>query len=193
MLSEISVLTPALLPPRRSPRFSRPGLLLVDHRKPVWALRGPLALGTGAPAADFWDISSTSGLAAPLVAAKGLLSRRHRQRLKPPRDRPEQPPRQVSNLQNQPLIPRVLHESAARPDQPLLQTRQRPCIDRLLWCFAHIYFLIGCRNRLIVMMNWAWNFVTFQRGARLITGMVGAQIKDLKQEAACSHSKREVV
>lgn len=62
----------------------------------------------------------------------------------------------------------------------------------LLWCFVHIYFLIGYRNRLIVMMNWAWNFVTFQRGARLITGMVGAQMKDLKQEAVCSRSQREV-
>ena len=39
----------------------------------------------------------------------------------------------------------------------------------LLWCFAHIYFLIGFRNRLIVMLNWAWNFLTFRRGARLIT------------------------
>src|SRR5215469_54650 len=39
----------------------------------------------------------------------------------------------------------------------------------LLWCFAHIYFLIGYRNRLIVMLNWAWNFLTFRGGARLIT------------------------
>jgi NADH:ubiquinone reductase (H+-translocating) len=39
----------------------------------------------------------------------------------------------------------------------------------LLWCFAHIYFLIGFRNRLLVMLNWAWNFLTFRRGARLIT------------------------
>jgi NADH dehydrogenase len=62
----------------------------------------------------------------------------------------------------------------------------------LLWCFAHIYFLIGFRNRLIVMMNWAWNFVTFQRGARLITGMVGAQMKDLQQQAASSRDAREV-
>ena len=51
----------------------------------------------------------------------------------------------------------------------------------LLWCFAHIYFLIGFRNRLIVMLNWAWTFVTLQRGSRLITGIVGAQMKDLKQ------------
>src|SRR5215211_139171 len=51
----------------------------------------------------------------------------------------------------------------------------------LLWCFAHIYFLIGFRNRLIVMLNWAWTFVTLQRGSRLITGIDGAQMKDLKQ------------
>jgi NADH dehydrogenase len=38
----------------------------------------------------------------------------------------------------------------------------------LLWCFAHLYFLIGFRNRLFVMLNWAWNFLTFRRGARLI-------------------------
>jgi len=48
----------------------------------------------------------------------------------------------------------------------------------LLWCFAHIYFLIGFRNRLLVMVNWAWSFATFQRGARLITGIVGAQTRD---------------
>jgi hypothetical protein len=29
------------------------------------------------------------------------------------------------------------------------------------------YFLIGFRNRLVVMLNWAWNFLTFRRGARL--------------------------
>jgi NADH dehydrogenase len=62
----------------------------------------------------------------------------------------------------------------------------------LLWCFAHIYFLIGFRNRSVVMTNWAWNFVTFQRGARLITGIVGAQMKDLQQEAASTRDAREV-
>jgi NADH dehydrogenase len=39
-----------------------------------------------------------------------------------------------------------------------------------LWSLAHIYFLIGFRNRLVVAMNWAWTYVSFQRGARLITG-----------------------
>ena len=39
-----------------------------------------------------------------------------------------------------------------------------------LWGVAHIYFLVGFRNRLAVGVNWAWNYVTFQRGTRLITG-----------------------
>ena len=40
----------------------------------------------------------------------------------------------------------------------------------VLWSVAHIYFLIGFRNRLVVAMNWMWNYLTFQRGTRLITG-----------------------
>jgi NADH dehydrogenase FAD-containing subunit len=40
----------------------------------------------------------------------------------------------------------------------------------LLWGFAHIYFLIGFRNRLAVALDWFWSYLTFQRSARLITG-----------------------
>jgi len=40
----------------------------------------------------------------------------------------------------------------------------------LLWCVAHIFFLVGFRNRLVVGANWLWNYLTFERGARLITG-----------------------
>ncbi len=40
----------------------------------------------------------------------------------------------------------------------------------VLWSIAHIYFLIGFKNRMVVALNWIWNYVTFQRGARLITG-----------------------
>lgn len=41
----------------------------------------------------------------------------------------------------------------------------------LLWCVAHIFFLVGFRNRLIVGANWLWHYFTFDRGARLITGL----------------------
>jgi NADH dehydrogenase len=40
----------------------------------------------------------------------------------------------------------------------------------LLWSFAHIYFLIGFRNRLSVGMSWLWSYFTYERGTRLITG-----------------------
>jgi NADH:quinone reductase (non-electrogenic) len=40
----------------------------------------------------------------------------------------------------------------------------------LLWGAAHVYFLIGFRNRLAVMLDWLWAYVTYQRGVRLITG-----------------------
>jgi NADH dehydrogenase len=40
----------------------------------------------------------------------------------------------------------------------------------LLWLFVHIFWLIGFRNRLVVIGEWAWAYVTFQRRARLITG-----------------------
>jgi len=39
----------------------------------------------------------------------------------------------------------------------------------LFWSLAHIYFLIGVKNRFIVAFTWLWDYATFQRGARLIT------------------------
>ncbi|MDR6950666.1 NADH dehydrogenase [Ancylobacter sp. 3268] len=45
----------------------------------------------------------------------------------------------------------------------------------LLWSLAHIYFLIGFRNRFVVALNWGWNYLTHRRGARLITGLPGAR------------------
>jgi NADH dehydrogenase len=38
-----------------------------------------------------------------------------------------------------------------------------------LWIWVHIFFLIGFRNRVIVLFEWAWSYITFQRGARVIT------------------------
>jgi NADH:ubiquinone reductase (H+-translocating) len=40
----------------------------------------------------------------------------------------------------------------------------------LSWLFVHILFLIGFRNRILVLIQWAWSYVTYERGARLITG-----------------------
>jgi NADH dehydrogenase len=40
----------------------------------------------------------------------------------------------------------------------------------LAWLFVHVFFLIGFRNRFVVIFEWAWAYFTYQRGARLITG-----------------------
>lgn len=48
--------------------------------------------------------------------------------------------------------------------------RLRGFIAWLTWLFVHILFLIGFRSRLIVMFTWIWSYLTYERGARLITG-----------------------
>ena len=40
----------------------------------------------------------------------------------------------------------------------------------LFWLFVHVYFLIGFRNRMIVLMDWAWAYGTFNRTARVVVG-----------------------
>ena len=54
----------------------------------------------------------------------------------------------------------------------------------LVWSAAHIYFLIGFRNRIAVAMDWTWSYLTFERGARLITG-------DVMQTPPSAQRKRE--
>jgi NADH dehydrogenase len=51
---------------------------------------------------------------------------------------------------------------------------QHGLIAWLVWWVVHIVALVGFRNRLLVMFHWAWSWLTFKRGARLITGVIGA-------------------
>jgi NADH dehydrogenase len=46
----------------------------------------------------------------------------------------------------------------------------------LLWCVLHIWFLVGFRSRLSVGLTWAWNYMTFERSARLITGDIAPDV-----------------
>lgn len=48
------------------------------------------------------------------------------------------------------------------------------------WLFIHIFFLIGFRSRLIVLINWAWSYWTYQRHARIIVGQQPAGKEDHK-------------
>ena len=62
----------------------------------------------------------------------------------------------------------VIGRAAAVADLPHLKLSGLPAW--LVWCFVHILFLIGFRSRFTVMFDWAWAFLTNQRGARLIVG-----------------------
>jgi NADH dehydrogenase len=52
----------------------------------------------------------------------------------------------------------------------------------VLWSAVHVYFLIGFRRRMIVALHWAWSYITFQRGTRLITGLTGSRLQDTTKE-----------
>jgi NADH dehydrogenase len=54
----------------------------------------------------------------------------------------------------------------------------------LVWCVVHVWFLVGFRSRVSVILHWAWNYFTFARSARLITGPVDAPRSDSFAEAA---------
>lgn len=55
----------------------------------------------------------------------------------------------------------------------------------LIWSLAHIWFLIGFRSRIAVGLNWLWNYLTYQRSARLITGdLDAAHPPSLRRKAA---------
>jgi NADH dehydrogenase len=49
----------------------------------------------------------------------------------------------------------------------------------LAWLFVHVMFLVGFRNRIVVLLQWAWSYVTFNKGARLITRNFQAETRPL--------------
>jgi NADH:ubiquinone reductase (H+-translocating) len=59
----------------------------------------------------------------------------------------------------------------------------------VFWGVAHIYFLIGLRNRFAVAFSWLWDWATYSSSARLITGLNGES--ERWSEAACAARDRE--
>jgi NADH:ubiquinone reductase (H+-translocating) len=55
----------------------------------------------------------------------------------------------------------------------------------ILWLVVHVVALIGFRNRLLVLAQWAWVYLRYERGARLITGDIDAR------EKTCAEAKRD--
>lgn len=62
----------------------------------------------------------------------------------------------------------------------------------MAWLVVHLFFLIGFRNRIAAVFNWAWMYFTYQRGARLITGRrLSLQPREALPEEALSGTKNE--
>lgn len=57
------------------------------------------------------------------------------------------------------------------------------------WAFIHVLFLVGFRNRLAVMSEWMYNYVTFYRGSRLITGTEAGEYLLRRPAAGCAPAK----
>jgi NADH dehydrogenase len=81
------------------------------------------------------------------------------------------------SIEGQPMRPFAYHDfgnlatigrAAAVGDLGWLQLHG--LIGWIFWLFVHIFNLIGFRNRILVMIQWAWAYVTYQRAVRLITG-----------------------
>lgn len=65
------------------------------------------------------------------------------------------------------------NQAVAQTSLPLLgELRLRGFTAWLAWLFIHVLYLIGFRNRLIVIINWAWSYFSFKKGARLITAYI---------------------
>jgi NADH dehydrogenase len=54
----------------------------------------------------------------------------------------------------------------------------------MVWAVVHILYLIGFRNRLVVMIQWAWSWLLYQRGTRLITGDINVRLHQARVESA---------
>jgi NADH dehydrogenase len=87
----------------------------------------------------------------------------------------------LRSTEGQPMRPFVYHDlgnmatigrAAAVADFGWL--RLHGLIGWIAWLFVHIFNLIGFRNRLLVMIQWAWAYATYQRSVRLITGQTDA-------------------
>jgi len=83
----------------------------------------------------------------------------------------------MRSIEGQPLRPFVyrnlgdmatIGRASAVGDLPWIQLKGLP--GWLFWLFVHILNLIGFRNRVVVLIQWAWSYFSYQRAIRLITG-----------------------
>ncbi|HEX7621060.1 MAG TPA: NAD(P)/FAD-dependent oxidoreductase [Anaerolineales bacterium] len=63
----------------------------------------------------------------------------------------------------------------------------------ILWLTIHLYSLIGFRNRLLVLINWAWDYLFFERAVHLIVSLPGSQTRKAKETSSGVDSKVTII
>jgi NADH dehydrogenase len=63
----------------------------------------------------------------------------------------------------------------------------------MIWVWAHIYYLIEFDNKLIVMLQWGWNYFTRGRGARIITGEEKIKVSTVANKPIEKSSEKSLV
>jgi NADH dehydrogenase len=135
----------------------RAGRVLVNPDLSVPGHRNVFVIGDTAAVADQPDIPGTAPPAKQMGAYVGRLIAARVAGQTPP------PPFRYRHLGDLATIGR--HAAVVK----LGRLELTGFLGWLFWSLVHIYFLIGVRDRFIVAFTWLWDYVTFQRGARLIT------------------------
>ena len=73
----------------------------------------------------------------------------------------------------------------------LPRTQLTGFIAWVIWLVIHIYYLSGFKNRLFVLVQWAWSYVTFSRGARLIVGKSWRSYPDARAPGQRAESSKD--
>ena len=115
-------------------------------------------------AGDLAAVHDASGAPVPGVAPAAIQAGRHvaRNIERVLRDEARQP----FHYRNKGILATI---GRARAVGEVGRVHVKGTVAWLAWLFVHILFLIGFRNRLMVVLQWAWHYATFGRGARLIT------------------------
>lgn len=116
-------------------------------------------------AGDLASLEQEDGGPVPGVAQGAMQMGRHAARMIR-RDLDEKPRERFRYVDKGNLA--TIGRAAAVAD--LGRLRLSGFIAWLVWLFVHILYLIGFRNRLLVLIQWAWAYTSYQRGIRLITG-----------------------
>lgn len=124
---------------------------------------------------DLADVTDRSGRPVPGIAPAAMQMGRHAAKLILGDIRKPGSSRQAFRYKDKGILATI---GRARAVAAIRGVNIAGAAAWVLWAAVHIFFLIGFRNRVLVSIQWAWEWALFQRGARLITGNTSLDLRD---------------